>query len=301
MKAADLRAVKRQQAIARARRNIEKSPPGEPLIRYQLARRLGIGTNQLSDALAAEPHIELVGDPVFLHGHWVRRIRALIDLPEHGVKAGDLGGYAAHHLNITGRAWASGQAVIAQQALLTGLAHAGENSLLEGHSFVGDRASTMGHSTITEGAIIAGEALTTGFSRTAGGTRVLERAVIAECTDVGGSIEIRGEAYLGLNTTPWEADGPVLIHQQASLCGRAQLVHRPDLCAPLVLGGELYLGGTARVTATTTSLPRRFGANREEVGASKDSTNRRAVGLRREWEGLRQQWAMERRLAGQKT
>ena len=60
------------------------------------------------------------------NGSVLYRIRALRDLPRHGVKAGDLGGYVEGTHNLSGdawvadHAWVSGNAQVAGRALVAG-------------------------------------------------------------------------------------------------------------------------------------------------------------------------------------
>lgn len=55
---------------------------------------------------------ELTGETKEIGGVTLHRIRALIDIPEHDVKAGDLGGWieAERNLSQNGEAWVTGKA-----------------------------------------------------------------------------------------------------------------------------------------------------------------------------------------------
>ena len=55
-------------------------------------------------------------------GSTLYRIRALRDLPHHGVKAGDLGGYVAGARNLAGNAWVTGRAWVYGNARVSGAA-----------------------------------------------------------------------------------------------------------------------------------------------------------------------------------
>ena len=62
----------------------------------------------------------------------LRRIRALVDIPLHNVKAGDLGGYVQHKLNLSheGQCWVGGDAIV------TGLAMVKDNALVADNAAV---------------------------------------------------------------------------------------------------------------------------------------------------------------------
>ena len=56
---------------------------------------------------------KLTGETKEIDGKILHRIRALIDIPEHDVKAGDLGGWieAKRNLSQNGEAWVTGSGV----------------------------------------------------------------------------------------------------------------------------------------------------------------------------------------------
>lgn len=64
---------------------------------------------------------ELRGETKEIGGVTLHRIRALIDIPEHDVKAGDLGGWieAERNLSQNGAAWVTGSAWVTGEALVT--------------------------------------------------------------------------------------------------------------------------------------------------------------------------------------
>lgn len=57
---------------------------------------------------------EFTGETRVWCGHTLRRIRALVDIPTHCVKKGDLGGWIEKNKNLShdGNAWVSGNAVV---------------------------------------------------------------------------------------------------------------------------------------------------------------------------------------------
>lgn len=73
---------------------------------------------------------KLTGETKEIGGVTLHRIRALIDIPEHDVKAGDLGGWIEEEFNLShdgaawvrGEAWVSGKARVSGEARVTGKA-----------------------------------------------------------------------------------------------------------------------------------------------------------------------------------
>jgi hypothetical protein len=65
---------------------------------------------------------KLTGETKEIDGKILHRIRALIDIPEHDVKAGDLGGWieAKRNLSQNGEAWVTGSACVTGKAWVSG-------------------------------------------------------------------------------------------------------------------------------------------------------------------------------------
>lgn len=79
---------------------------------------------------------ELTGETKEIGGVTLHRIRALIDIPEHDVKAGDLGGWieAERNLSQNGEAWVTGSAWVTGEALVTGSARVIGNAWVSGNA-----------------------------------------------------------------------------------------------------------------------------------------------------------------------
>lgn len=67
---------------------------------------------------------ELTGETKEIGGVTLHRIRALIDIPEHDVKAGDFGGWVEAETNLSqnGAAWVADSALVMDSARVTGKA-----------------------------------------------------------------------------------------------------------------------------------------------------------------------------------
>ena len=55
-------------------------------------------------------YYEFTGETIRVGDATLHRIRAVTDLPRHGVRAGDVGGWIAGTANLFGGAWVSGDA-----------------------------------------------------------------------------------------------------------------------------------------------------------------------------------------------
>lgn len=99
---------------------------------------------------------EFTGEVKNIGGVTLHRIRALIDIPEHDVKAGDLGGWieAESNLSQKGAAWVTGSACVTGKALVTGEALVTGSARVIGNAWVSGNARIMKSSDcITIGAI----------------------------------------------------------------------------------------------------------------------------------------------------
>ncbi len=142
----------------------------------------------------------------------VHRIRALRDIPEAGVKAGDLGGFIEEEENLShrGSAWVSddavvyGQAYVADNAIVRGKAII---SGTEGATKVGENAEVTDNATILRGTItgnvkIYGNTFGRGYGLYVSGNK-----------SIGGNAIIT--AYTGKEADIW-GDAIISEHETAS-------------------------------------------------------------------------------------
>lgn len=75
----------------------------------------------------------------------LKRIKALVDLPRRGVKAGDLGGYIESEDNLSheGECWVTEGAVVYENAQVTGDAYIDGFARVYGNAVVTDNAQTL--------------------------------------------------------------------------------------------------------------------------------------------------------------
>ena len=134
---------------------------------------------------------ELTDKTKEIGGVTLHRIRALIDIPEHNVKAGDLGGWIEAERNlsqkgaawVTGKAWVTGAARVTGAAWVTGSAWVMGAARVTGNAWVRGNARVMKSSDcITIGAIGSRDDTTTFYRGTDGG-------IYVSCGCFSGSID----------------------------------------------------------------------------------------------------------------
>lgn len=153
------------------------------------------------------------------------RLQALRDIPEHGVKAGDFGGYISKKVNLSheGSCWVgeeaqvSGQVEISESAYIGGRATVtcnmtGSKILISGEAKITGHARVMTYTNdkgedpkmITEikgRAEVSGEAFCRGVFEVSGASKVYGNARIIEKVRISGDSEVSGSAQLNRECT----------------------------------------------------------------------------------------------------
>lgn len=132
----------------------------------------------------------------------LHRIRALIDIDEHGVKKGDLGGWVEKVKNLSqdGAAWVGDEAIVCDaatvidDALVAGMATISEAATISGKASVKDAASISGS------AVVSGKAAVKDAVLVSGDARIIEKARASGAAVIDGVAVIRGSARVGSTT-----------------------------------------------------------------------------------------------------
>lgn len=97
-------------------------------------------------------------------GITVHRIRALIDIPRHGVKAGDLGGYVEDESNLSqdGDCWITGSAKVYEGAKVVGNAIVRDKYNIYGGAVIGGDIDLHGKGYIFGNVKLGGEMYVSG-------------------------------------------------------------------------------------------------------------------------------------------
>lgn len=152
----------------------------------------------------------------------LRRIKALRDIPMHGVKAGDLGGWIESEYNLThaGDAWIAGEAQVYDEALVSGNAYVCSRAQVYG------MASVKGNVDVSGKAQVYGEAMLYGNARVSGEAHVFERALVSHEAYVHGDARVYGEACVLENARVyWNAR----VYDNARVGGKARISGNADV------------------------------------------------------------------------
>lgn len=103
---------------------------------------------------------ELTGETKEISSVTLHRIRALIDIPEHDVKAGDFGGWLETEENLShnGAAWVAGNALVMDVAMVMDSALVTDSARVTGAAIVMNSARVTGNSWVRGNALVTGKA-----------------------------------------------------------------------------------------------------------------------------------------------
>ena len=125
----------------------------------------------------------------------LRRIRALKEIPEHGVKKGDLGGWIESEENLSqnGCCWIGNEAIVCGKAKVEEEAIVCGHATVVGDAWVQGRATVEGYAVVSEGALIKDEAVVKDFAIVQGWARVRDKGMVYDNACLSGEAEVYGE------------------------------------------------------------------------------------------------------------
>lgn len=111
---------------------------------------------------------EFTGETKQQFGTTLYQIRALVDIPKHGVKVGDLGGWIKKESNLSqeGSCWVSGNAQVYDNARVS------DNAWVYDNARVSDKAWVSGNAHVSGNAQVCGNAWVSDNARVLGNARV---------------------------------------------------------------------------------------------------------------------------------
>lgn len=146
----------------------------------------------------------LTNDPKPAVSQPAYRIRALRDIPEHKVKAGDLGGYVQgeHNLSHEGGAWIANEAMVVDRSRVTGNAIARDHAIISGHSIIDEEAVVGGFSNTKDHVVVRGN------SRVRGVTTLEDTVLVEGDVDIRQTAVLTGDdEYRNQSQVPWSFQG----------------------------------------------------------------------------------------------
>lgn len=126
------------------------------------------------------------------------RIRAVKDMPWHGVKAGTLGGWVDSLSNVRGRAWVADDAIVTGgsyvtgDALVSGTSQMRQGSIACNNAVVSGNSIIVGGSRISRNATVSGSAKVVNQSKVSGNAIITGKAVVKDSATVTGNAVISG-------------------------------------------------------------------------------------------------------------
>lgn len=182
-------------------------------------------------------------DTLVVDGRKLYRIKALRDLRNGLIRAGDLGGYveSTHNLSDNGTAW------IYAPAQVYGEAQVKDNATAVGNSVVRDSATLEGFSTVFDAevagsAVVSGRASVRGHSRVFGLAKVCENAQIDNMAQVFGQGKVGGSAIVSGSST--------YVHGKASVAGSAK-IDAGEIAGDARVHGQARVRGMAKARRET--------------------------------------------------
>lgn len=128
------------------------------------------------------------------------RLQALRDIPEHGVKAGDLGGYVSktnrrNILSHEGSCWIGPEAMVAGNVFITDDVYIGDKAFVF-NSLRGCKLRVSGAVSVTGNAELRKESWTRNDMLVSGSVKISESAVVLNVPSLVGDLEIKGKTFL---------------------------------------------------------------------------------------------------------
>ncbi|AKK05775.1 hypothetical protein CMUST_07225 [Corynebacterium mustelae] len=207
-----------------------------------------------------ECHFELTEESkLAFTGEKVFRIRAIRDIPERFVKAGDLGGWVSSVYTSTSELRIGPHAWVADDAIIAGDAYVAGNALVYDHAFVFGQARVTGSARVHGKAQVCDDAVVQDCARVHDSAVISGQARISGDATISGKTEVTDHAHVSGKT---QVGGESNVYENAQIAGNARVydssVHensRVDQDATLFLGSTLFgdalVSGSAQLRQTT--------------------------------------------------
>lgn len=126
------------------------------------------------------------------------RIRALVDLPKHNVRAGDIGGFITgeHNLSQHGESWVGDDALVIKNGLVTDDAYAGDYTRLTGRALLMDDACAVDHATMCGETRACGYAQLSGTSLVCDNAQFFDHVRVSDDATVEGNVTMHGNSQV---------------------------------------------------------------------------------------------------------
>ena len=143
---------------------------------------------------------KLTEECVELYGRKLYRIQALVDIPQHDVEAGDLGGYVEFYDNLCENAWIRDDAKVFGNAKVHGDAKVYEDAQVSGNAWIGGYAKVYGDAKVSGNAWVYDYARVFGNARVFDGARISGNAWVFGNAKVSGNVKVSNSAHITTGT-----------------------------------------------------------------------------------------------------
>jgi carbonic anhydrase/acetyltransferase-like protein (isoleucine patch superfamily) len=172
-------------------------------------------------------------------GRTLYRIEATKDLPKHGVKKGDLGGWIEKEENLQDNAWIADEAKVFDNAKACGNAKVYDEAEVYGCSKVFDNAKVYNAAIIRDNAEIYGDA------------KVCRKTEIYDNALVFGNALVYGDARIYGNA---KVCGNAEVHGYAWICDNAQIYGNAEVYGGALISEDARVCGNAEVGGNTAVI-----------------------------------------------
>lgn len=168
-----------------------------------------------------------------------RQVVALRDIPMHGVKAGDRGGYVSgpHNLSQDGECWIGGRATVSGNAAVTGDALVTDSAVISDNAVITDNAKAYGYARIFGNARIEKNAEVFGFARVYQNAVVTNSAKVSDVRVYGLKTRVTKDRDRTKPATPKKKKVSTTVHKD--ILGKSLAIN--DFVV-FVHGNTLYAG-----------------------------------------------------------
>jgi len=218
-------------------------------------------------------HFKLTSETKIHLGVTLYRIEATIDLPRHGVKCGDKGGWVEKESNISGNAWISGNAQISGDAQISVDAQISGDAWIYGDAWISGNARISGNAWISGNARISDNAWIYGNARISDNARISGNAWISGNAQISGNAWIYGDAHISGNAWIY---GDAWIYGNAWIYGDAQIYGDAHVDC---LGAIFWFTVTTFYTVTITRKLIFIGCKQIKRTEVKTMTKEKAVSM----------------------
>ena len=199
--------------------------------------------------------MKILEDSITVDGHVLHRIQADRDIPFHGVKVGDIGGWVEKPNNLQDDAWVTGylygDAVACGNALIEGkvfgnayvqksarigqYAKVFDNANIGGDAHINDHAVVCGNARISDHAVIMHNAVVYGHARVYGCAKIYNHVIVSGNAYIGGAsklmnnVIVEGGVTIGYN---------VVIKDRVIVKGYGYITDRTYIYGDLIINSE---------------------------------------------------------------